>query len=64
MVGRTLTSRKRRAETKALHRVLSSPLMHTSADLNSQDETDDIEDDMDDDDPEVLFFPSFPAFGT
>ncbi|EIE21844.1 hypothetical protein COCSUDRAFT_56295 [Coccomyxa subellipsoidea C-169] len=51
---RTLTSRKKRAETKALHRVLSSPLMHNPPDVNNPEDNEDIEDDLDEDDPEVL----------
>lgn len=60
---RTIASKKRRAETRALHRVMSSPLVRSSThvasgDLGSsptdrEDETEDIEDDMDEADPEV-----------
>ncbi len=55
MVGRTLTSRKRRAETKRLHRSLSTPHIPdaNSSDLSAHDDAEDIEDAMDLDDPEV-----------
>jgi hypothetical protein len=56
---RTLGSRKRRAETRALHKAMSGPLLHTSSDITStdrEDEADDMdeEDVFNDQDPEVL----------
>ncbi len=63
MLGRTLTSRKKRAETKALHRVLSSPLMHNPPDVNNPEDNEDIEDDLDEDDPEVHISLSFHFCG-
>ena len=63
---RTLESKRRRAETRALHTALSGPLQAAaSAGVDSSDndeEGDDsnaVEDDLDDQDPEV-FPPSHP----
>lgn len=57
LLGRTLTSRKRRAETKRLHRSLSTPHIPNadSNDLSTQDDNEDIEDSLNLDDPEVCF---------